>query len=226
MNLFLRIRLLVATTATLLVLPAAWAASQISELSAPVREELRSSPLLAGGTPATPAFTWTLERQRSGKEARLVTEIFGASSTGMPVIEQRELQSGAPDKIRTRLSLRGLMTLDSGDMTTGLKFEGLVLPVAPGAQFTFVLTRDGRSITKQCSAGPARPASELHANLPGQYVPIECTGRGEYLGMTVRSKGSLAWLQDLGMFLQLSERAEMPLFKFSDTVRITAFELK
>lgn len=188
-----------------------------------LREEIKTSPVVKD--PPTPAFTWTIEKQRTGRAQRTLTEKFAASADGLIAHTVTETRDGKPGT-RNLISLRGLMDVDGDDKTFGIKFNGLTLPIEPGQKFSFVLTREGRSINKQCTAQERKSANTLHAGMPGQVVPIACDARGTYLGFEVRSKSELVWIEALNMFLPLAERASTPLGAFTETTRITSFALQ
>ena len=199
------------------------AAAALGTLKPIVQQELKALSVITDLP--TPAFIWTLEKQRSSKGKRNLIEQFSGSINGLPDITTIETRE-AKESIRQRLSVRGLMDVDAKDSTLGLKLFGLMVPVTPGAKFSFELTRDNRTVTKECLARERQAAGNLHPMMTGLIVPISCTGSGSYHGVMIKSSSELAWIESLNMFLPLSEVADTPLGVFTESTRILNFELR
>lgn len=198
-------------------------ASELEKLQPSVQQELKALSII-GGLP-TPAFTWTLEKQRTSKGKRKLVEQFLSSANGLPVMITTEIRDSR-EIVKQRLSVRGLMDVDSKDTTLGLKLIDLVLPLKSGAKFSFELTRDHRTVTKQCLASERQEASSLHPLMSGLIIPITCIGSATYHGLNIKSTSELVWIESLNLFLALSEVAETPLGIFAESTRVLSFEFR
>ena len=193
-----------------------------SELLPSLQAEIKASPVIKNLP--TPAFSWTIEKQRTGRDLRSLKQQFSASADGLASHQVTETRDGKTTT-RALISLRGLMDVDADDSSFGLQLNGLTLPVEPGNGFRFVLRREGRNINKECKTLERKTAKSLHKDLPGQLVPIVCDARGTYLGFEIKSSSELVWIEALHLFLPLAERANTPLGTFSETSKLGDFSL-
>mgnify|MGYP000861901631 CR=1 FL=1 len=200
----------------------AWS-SEFETLQPTVQQELKGLSVIA--ELPTPAFTWTLEKQRTSKAKRKIIEQFSSSANGLAAMTSSETRD-SKEIVKQRLSVRGLMDVDSQDTTLGLKLIGLSLPLKPAAKFSFELTRDNRTVTKQCVASQRQAASTLHPLINGQIVPVSCVGSAYYHGLEIKSSSELAWIESLNLFLPLSEVAQTPLGIFTEYTRVLSFEFR
>jgi hypothetical protein len=196
---------------------------------AKVLDSLRRSGLIGGDVEPVPAFTWVLERQRPGRSARQSEEAFSGSPSGqlagLALMVRTHLPRRGPEAGRTRLSVRGLATVDHDDDDVAVEVEGLALPLREDARFSLRLN-DGDAVLEQhCRVGASRPAAGLHPALPGMARAIECNGRGSYRGIPVRVEATVHYLEKLGVFLRAESVLHSPLGPFRSTIRITSFSM-
>jgi hypothetical protein len=195
----------------------------VEDLQPAVRDALKTHALTKAGAPV-PTFSWTLEKSRTLRKMHTVTEQFNAAKDGVAVVKVTDQRgSDAPGAPRTRMSLRALEYIDADDAELSVTVQGIDIPPKSADEFSVILKKDGQSLTKNCKVGERKAAAGLHAELPGEMAPIQCTGTGAYKGNKFKTKTQLAWFDALGVFLLLSEEADTPLGKFTETVKIKQF---
>ena len=200
-------------------------AEALAEVKPELLAELKRLPIVTAELP-TPAFRWTLETTRSMRGKRNTAETWQASPNGLAQVTIEDPSRSAGDRVIDRISLRGLMYVRTGEQKPGVQFSNLRLPIQPGDKFTVTIAREGRTITKRCTAQERQSASKLNAAIPGNYVPIDCVGEMVFRGMNLKADGDFAWIEALNVIFFPSESVDYGAGTFVQRVKITSFQLR
>jgi hypothetical protein len=182
--------------------------------------------------PSVASFTWHLDVKKPLKSARRQVEVFngavGSLQPGLSIV-RRARHEGAtqdsPAKIQEYFSARGLMNLRPDDEETEMQLTGLTWPLKPQNEFQLRIKDEAGAIQQRCTIALASGAAQLHSNLKGNVVPIQCEGEGTYRGIKVQVQSRLWFIEQLGVFFNSEDVLKSPLGTFKATVKIVDLKL-
>lgn len=203
-------------------------------LNPALKQALDQTGLVGGTTPASPAFTWTIETTRPFKQPRIVDETFRPTAIhGVNQFTYWVVSPKPDDKILEELkkpqpnvfSVRGLERFQETDQNLSFSIGALALAPALGKKFDLLVVFEKRQMNQQCEVMSVRDAAAWSPSIKGQASVITCQGKGQYLGGTVSIVSTILYFHSLGMFLNEREDIKSPIGSFALVKKITQFKL-
>jgi hypothetical protein len=186
----------------------------------------KASGLVSEG-PVVAAFTWVLDVKKPIRAARRQIETFAGSANflqpGLSVVTRARYEGPTEQstaKVQKYYSARGLMNLRPDDEETEMHLTGLRWPLKPQNVFQLALKDEGGGMQQSCTIAAAVEATELHAKLKGNAIPIQCVGDGKYKGVKVRVTSSLWFIEQLGVFFNSEDVLKSSLGTFNASVKL------